>query len=111
MNNRKNVVNTAIIRTVLQNVVSIAIALAIGLITLQETGQLEEYADILPPQVYLWVTGAAVFCAGVSGLVTKLMYIPEIELLINRYAPFLSYLNRHKIDENREQETQQEDEE
>lgn len=105
MKDRK-VSTTAMLRTALQNGISVIVVLAVSLIALSETGALDELAPYIPPQAYAVITGLIAFSIALSGAITKLMYIPEVEAFTRKNLPMLSYLSNHNKEEEEEGENE-----
>lgn len=95
----KKTKNTAVGRTAIQNAIGIVVVFITTLIVLQESGKLDEVAELLPSNLSIWLSGIGLVCVTISSVITRLMYVPEMERLIEKYAPALSYLNRPEEDE------------
>lgn len=110
MKDRK-VSTTAMLRTAIQNAVSVIVVIIIGLIALSESGALEEISPYIPAEAYAVITGLIGLSIAIAGAITKIMYIPEAEAFISKYIPALSYFSTHKIDEKREESLEDKKEE
>lgn len=104
MANNKKTSNTAVIRTVVQSTISIIVVIAIGLIMLQDSGVLDSLVGILPAQFFVTLTALTAIAAALTGWITKMMYIPQVEEFINKNVPFFSYLNTRDDEEGNEDE-------
>lgn len=87
-------VSIATLRTVFQSLIGFLVTGAIALIALQESGYLDDFKEVLPPGVFGYVSALAVFLVALSGLVTRIMYLPAVEVFVAKYAPFLSYFDK-----------------
>lgn len=101
MKDRK-VSTTAMLRTAVQNGISVIVVLVVSLIALSESGALDELAPYIPPQAYAVITGLIAFSIALSGAITKLMYLPEFEEFARKNLPMLSYLDKQRDEEEEE---------
>lgn len=79
----------ATFRTVIQ--VGIPVMIGLGLVVPQIVAiVLEEAGETMPDEVRVWLLGIAAACVAASAIITRIMAIPQVELLLREWLPRLA---------------------
>lgn len=80
--------NKRVIRTVLQTITGIILALASGLAVFMLVAPqvLEAVQEVLPPTWYVWLVGFVAAVGTFAGVLAKIMAIPQVDLFLKNFG-------------------------